>query len=316
MSTEFTRDPRIESLAFQNGWSLDKIRRTRVSDLKQLFDAKKSPDAPQQTTWRTPQPIKAIVELSRQSATPPPPKVLKEKQKFNNAIDLSDMFTTITSPEESYKYTSPVHKSPIKRQPRKGNPHSPVSPKDDDEVLQLATLASERKRLQQELDNVSEREKSAKNALKHKTNSFVMDDFQVRDVCKLSDAPIRINTFFESICVEYEKQKINWEKKKELVLKMSEEFDEEEQSLIQQSTMKDQSKMKMLIKRLQDILIDMHKIIKKKANVLEILENSYDENGHLMLKMRGKLSKLQMVAVVIDQKLKEWNNMFVSHPKY
>lgn len=279
---EFTRDPKLESLAFQAGWSLEKIKRTRLSDLRKLV-------AKAQET--------CVEQLSPIISTP-----LEKKQ------DIPD----ISSPSgsEILDITNTFQMRKIKKQPKKTHVQPQITEKyeydEDTYILQLHEISVERKKLEEKLVALNAREKETKKRMR--TNAIKANDipeFQLDRVCQLPDAPIRISTYFESICKAFDIEFDKVQKKRQLV--KADEFDDEEKELINQSLQRDSLAMEALKTKLRSLYNELTKVILRKKGVLDMIESSsYDENDPLMLKMRGKNCKLEIVATVIHQKLTSW----------
>jgi hypothetical protein len=87
---------------------------------------------------------------------------------------------------------------------------------------------------------------------------------------------------------------------------VSDEFDEDEMKLFRNSTLCDQQKLRMFQIDLEEMSNNLDDIICRKLIVLDLLLDSSEDNGLEMSNMRGKLDKLKMLAIVMQQQASEW----------
>jgi hypothetical protein len=216
-----TRD---ETFAIESGWTLDKIKRTRGSDL-------------------------------------PQPSIEKLSKRENQIIDFSHCFP-------------------------------PAKIKTDDFDVQ-------KKQLQFQLAE-----------LEKKQQNTIGKPFNIREVCKTSDAPRLIGVYIQDIMSECKKPLDNWSKKTDLL--KFDDFDDDEMDIIRKSIVKDKITLQKSYKKLETIGAQLSAIIQKKVAVVEILENIHEDEQNIGIKMREKLQKLQHVSADISQKLLKMETVFSS----
>jgi hypothetical protein len=172
----FNRDESVEKNAYDSGWSVDRIKRTRLSDIKAHL-LKKEPQATKDVNLNKEISFKPVVlqcPLSKTTFRIP----VSQRQVLN--ADWHGTKCTLS------KMSIP-------------SPQSQVSNDDDD-------LYDKKCALELELKRVTEKQNKSKNCLLE-TKSH--KSFNLKDICKLKDAPIRIHNYFENICKEHRK-KINY----------------------------------------------------------------------------------------------------------
>jgi hypothetical protein len=263
---KFSRDKIVEQRAFDAGWSIEKINKCRLSDLKNIFPENN---------------LQSIVTNNKkpsfvnQTLNPP---IVNMQYHAPEKLNQSDLNTGKTQDD-----VSPIP-API-------------------EVNDINKIQERQKKLQIELDCLNEKAKTVRNY--HHTT----DEFDLKQVCKLKDSAIHINVYFENKCQQYTTLTQRQKKKTELLLEISQELDDEEIEMIRKSDLADKIKLAMYQKDLEELCHGLEEIISRKLKVLNLLDNSYDDGmQQLVLAMKGKLHKIQILFIVIQQKTKDFRN--------